>query len=91
MRSPAAAWRRVDGEMVLMQADAGELLGVNAVGGRAWELIDGTRSLDDIARLLAPEFGVDAARVERDLLAFLDELTAAGLASLIERPPDAGG
>lgn len=85
VRAAAAAWQRIDGEMVLIQADVGELLGLNPVGARAWELIDGARSLAEIARLVAGEFGADVAQVERDLDAFLDELRAARLIEIVER------
>jgi len=85
VRTAAAAWQRVDGEMVLMQADAGELLGLNAVGARAWELVDGVRSLDDIARTIAAEFAVDEPRALRDLEAFFADLAAAHLSELIDR------
>jgi hypothetical protein len=85
VRSAAAAWQRVDGEMVLMQADAGELLGLNPVGARAWELVDGVRSLDEIAGTIAVEFGADERVVLRDLETFFGELTAARLSELIER------
>lgn len=78
-RSPAAAWQRVDGEMVLMQADAGELVGVNPVGARTWELVDGARSAAEIAAAISSEFRAPLADVERDVNAFLDELAAAKL------------
>ena len=84
-RTSAAAWQRVDGEMVVMQADAGELLGLNGVGGRAWDLLDGKRSLDEIALVISQEFGADLARVTSDVQAFLDELTAARLVEWTER------
>jgi hypothetical protein len=85
VRTPAAAWQRVDGEMVLMQSDAGELLGLNPVGARAWELIDGVRSIDEIARAIAVEFRADEAEVLRDVEAFFGELAAARLSELVER------
>jgi hypothetical protein len=82
VRSSAAAWQRVDGEMVLMQAEACELLGLNRVGGRAWELMDGEHSVDQIAAAIAAEFAAEPATVVRDVDGFVDELLAAKLVEL---------
>ena len=62
-----------------MQADAGELVGVNPVGARTWELVDGARSAAEIAAAISSEFRAPLADVERDVNAFLDELAAAKL------------
>jgi hypothetical protein len=81
-RSPTAAWQVVDGETVLLHADAGELLGLNKVGGRAWELADGARSIAEIAATISREFGADPDRVARDVEAFFAELQAAKLVAI---------
>jgi hypothetical protein len=78
-RSRAAAWQRIDGEMVLLQPDVRELLGVNTVGGRAWELMDGERTFDQIAAILSTEFAVGPERVTADLRSFVRELVQAQL------------
>ena len=84
VRAPAASWQRVDGETVVLQAEAGELVGLNGVGGRAWELLDGELTVEEVAARLAAEFGADPERVLADVRAFVEELLAA---RLLERAP----
>ena len=81
-RSPAAAWQRIDGELVLLSPDQGEMVGVNAVGARAWDLFDGRRSLDEVSRQIAAEFSAPVDHVASDLEAFVKDLGAAGLLEL---------
>jgi hypothetical protein len=78
-RSPAAAWQKIEGEMVVLQADAGELIGLNPVGARVWELIDGARTVEEIIAAVAAEFRVAPDRVAPDVEAFLAELSRAAL------------
>ena len=83
-RAAATSWQRIDGEMVLLHVDRGELVGLNRVGGRAWELIDGARSVDEIVRVISSEFRADEARVARDVTAFVDALAGARLIEVRE-------
>lgn len=84
-RSPSTAWQSIDGETVLLRMQARELLGLNAVGRRIWELADGTRSVDQIAGVLTEEFDVPAERARADTLGFVEELLALGALRLRER------
>jgi Coenzyme PQQ synthesis protein D (PqqD) len=72
------AWQTIDGETVLLNLDGRELMGLNGVGARAWELLDGERSLAQIAAAVAEEFEVEPAQAEADVLVFAGELLAAG-------------
>jgi len=72
------AWQTVDGELVLLNIDGKELLGVNAVGARVWELVDGVRTLDEIAAQIASDFSVSLPVATGDVLEFIGELSAAG-------------
>ena len=78
-RAGAASWQRVDGELVVLQSEIGELVGLNGVGARAWELCDGDLTVEEIAQAIASEYEEDPARVEADVRSFLDELLAAKL------------
>ena len=83
-RGAATSWQRVDGETVVLQAEVGELLGLNGVGGRAWELLDGTRGLDEIAATISAEYGVAPERAAADVRAFVDELVGAKLLEILD-------
>jgi hypothetical protein len=78
-RNPATAWRVIQGEAVILALDSKVLRGLNPVGSRVWELIDGRRSTDEIATQLVDEFDVDAGRARNEVDAFVRELLARGL------------
>jgi hypothetical protein len=65
--------------MVILDGDGGQLLGLNKVGGRAWELCDGARSVEEIAKTISDEYGEDLARVRADVEQFVRELVEAKL------------
>jgi hypothetical protein len=77
-RAPSMAWQTVDGETVLLNLDGRELMGLNGVGARTWELLDGQNTLQQIAALVSAEFDVDAVQAQADVLVFAAELLAAG-------------
>lgn len=78
-RNPATAWRTIEGEAVILSLDTKVFRGLNAVGSRVWELIDGRRSVDEIADLVAGEFQVAPEAAARDVSAFVEQLLAKGL------------
>ena len=78
-RSPQTAWRLIEGEAVILAMDTKVFRGLNAVGSRVWELIDGRRSVDEIGAAIANEFEVAPDVAARDVSAFVGELLARGL------------
>ena len=81
-KSERIASRAVDGKAVVVVLDARKLHTFNAVGTRVFELCDGARDVAAIARQIAVEFEVDAARAEHDALAFLAQLIVEGAVEL---------
>ncbi len=77
-RSAAMAWQVIDGGTILLNIAGKELMGLNDVGGFVWHLIDGTRSIAQIAQAVAAEFDVVREVVEADVRAFCEELTGLG-------------
>lgn len=63
-------WRKVAGEVVILNAEGNRILGLNGTGGRVWELIDGARSVADIAAVVAGEHHRPVDIVVGDVLAF---------------------
>ena len=78
-RSSQTAWRLIEGEAVILSMDTKVFRGLNAVGSRVWELIDGRRSLEEIARLIVDEFQVAPDVAAADVGAFVEQLLAKGL------------
>jgi hypothetical protein len=72
-------WRALDDGTVIIDPDQGDMKVLNQVGGRAWELVDGTRSIHQIASLVSQDFEVSAEKVLSDLTHYFDELNNKGL------------
>ncbi len=82
-KTKPTAVREVDGEQVLVEMDDSgkEMLRVhlvNEVGARIFELINGSRSLQDLSREICREFDGDPDHIENDLKTFVSELCNMG-------------
>jgi len=62
------------GTTVLLSLAGGQYYSLDGVGGRAWELSDGSRTVSEIALLLESEFDAAAGVIERDLLELFSSL-----------------
>lgn len=69
----------VDGDRVLMHPEDFAYYGLTATGSAVWELIDGTRTLDDLAEALATEYAGDPQTIRADVVTFLAGLDSARL------------
>jgi hypothetical protein len=81
-RAPTTAWRVIEGEAVILSMDSKVLRGLNAVGSRIWELIDGRRDVEQIVDVVVGEFSVAPERARADVEAFLRVLADRGLVTL---------
>ena len=81
-RSASMAWQVVDGEMVLLDIEGRELLGLNEVGARVWDLADGTRTIAEIASVVEREFEVGPEEAAADVERFVAELASRGALTL---------
>lgn len=73
-RHPHAAARNYDGEAFIVVPGLGEYNILNATGSRIWELIDGTRGVEEIVTAISEEFDVSRDAAEKDVQEFLDAL-----------------
>jgi hypothetical protein len=71
--------QRVEGSAVLLDIDSGEYFTLNEVGGRVWDLCDGSRSVASIAEELSAEYEVDVTTALLDADELLQSLAGAGL------------
>ena len=67
--------------MILLTPDSGEYFTLNEVGGRIWELADGSRSVTEIAGLLVEEYEAPLEEIQADALKLLGELAEEQLVS----------
>ena len=81
-RTSSVASRALDGEAILVNPEQGKVTVVNGVGARLWELMDGQRSIADMARVIADEYKVSLIKAEADSLSFCRDLAGRGLLTL---------
>jgi hypothetical protein len=73
---PQVAGRVIDGQALLILSEANLINVLNPVGSRVWELADGTHSVGDIVDRIVSEYEVERARVEAEVMAFVEQLVA---------------
>lgn len=72
--------REVGGETVLLDLASGTYFGLNEVGGRVWELIDGAGlTLDQICTHIEAEFEVRREVLEGDIASLMQQLAERSL------------
>ena len=60
--------------VILLTPDSGEYFTLNEVGGRIWELSDGSRTVTEIVALLAEEYEAPPDEIQTDALDVLSQL-----------------
>ncbi|SFO48429.1 PqqD family protein [Sphingomonas sp. OK281] len=74
----------VGDEVLMMSADHGTYVGLNAVGARIWTLLDEIDDREDLCARLCEEFTVTPEVCAREVTMFLDALAAQG--AIISEP-----
>lgn len=73
-RNERVVSRRAEETVILLDPASGEYFTLDDVGGRIWELCDGSRTVDQIAAVLADEYDAPVDRIRADALELLTEL-----------------
>ncbi len=76
-------FRELDGEAVVLNLESGMYFGLDEVGTRIWQLVEEHRSLRRALDALIAEFDASDSQLERDLLRFVEQLCAKGLAAVV--------
>lgn len=79
IRNNDIAWRVIDGEALVVSPKDSLIYPLNDVGTRIWELLDGKRTVSDIASIICGEFEGDGKAVQDDVMDFIEDLSKAGL------------
>ena len=82
--APEALIQEIAGESVLLNLDSEQYFGLDEIGTRVWRLIEQHEALRAVHAALLADFEVAPERLERDLLALVDSLIAAGLLSVCD-------
>ena len=77
--TPGVVSRMVDGEAVLVDPKKGMVRVLNPAGARIWEMIDGRRTVAELAADIAAEYGIEASRAEADTITFCEDLVRRGV------------
>jgi len=72
--NPRLAQQNLGGKTVVLHYEGKRLLGLNAGGTFVWSLLDGRRSLAEIAREVADRDGIDRETAEAGVLEFVQDL-----------------
>lgn len=69
----------LESETVLLNLESGVYYGLNESGTETWNLLQEPIQVSELRDRLCEKFGMDQARCEEDLLAFLEGLLEEGL------------
>jgi len=78
-RAPDIIASEVDGELVLISVENGKYFGLDPVGSEIWRLLEQPRSTATLVEALKAAFDGDGETVERETIAFIDQLAAQSL------------
>jgi len=88
--SPVVVLRtEFDDWAVLFNADTADAVGTNPVGVAVWNLLDGKRTVEEIAQKIKRTFEDAPDAVVKEVVAFVDKLAAYGFVGL-ELEPNRG-
>lgn len=78
-RTPGAEGMAVGADFLVLDGRGQMLRGLNDTGATIWGLLDGRRSVEQIAAVLAERHGAPPDQVLPDVIAFLEQLQERGL------------
>ncbi|MBI4815128.1 MAG: lasso peptide biosynthesis PqqD family chaperone [Deltaproteobacteria bacterium] len=73
------------GELALLSIEKGHYYSLDPVGSQIWTLIAEPRTIKDVCDRLVARYAVSREDCERDVLAFLEDLTRERLAEICGR------
>ncbi len=77
-RARSTAWRELDGQVAVLSMDINRLRLLNGVGSFVWRICDG-RTIDEVATMVAEQYGVRLETIRADVVAFVGDLAARGM------------
>ncbi len=78
-RKSDVRFRHIPPETLVIRQSGPEVLVLNGVAGRILELLDRGATAGELVEKLSVEYAGDVAQMEREAMAFLDELVSAGV------------
>lgn len=75
----AAVSSELADEVVILNLSNGVYYGLNPMGTTVWQLVQQPQRVSDVCARIHAEYDVEPERCERDVLALLQDMQAAGL------------
>jgi hypothetical protein len=72
-RNPEIIHNNIDGEVVIMSITKNNFYGIDKIGSHIWELLENSRSVDEIITVMMQDYEVERETCEKDVIDFLDE------------------
>ena len=85
-RASHVKWRVIEGLVVLIDANEGQLMHLNDVGSCIWQGLDGKQSVDQLLRELDNAYEAPADLLRKDTLKFLRRLSLMELIRKVDSP-----
>jgi len=82
-RAEAVSFTELDGEIICLNLEAGQYVGMKDVGQSIWERLDEPRPLDDLVQHVTAQYDVERDAAVSDVRAFLADLVEAGLVEAV--------
>jgi hypothetical protein len=76
----------VDDEIVILNPDRDNYVGLDAVGHAVWNLIEQPYEVAELCQKLSQDFDATPEQIAADVLPFLAEMTDEGIARVIAEP-----
>lgn len=73
-------------DAVLLHVQRGDYYSLNKVGARLWMLADGTKSIEDLAKLITDEFEISQGQAVKDVAELAEQLANEDLVKVVETP-----
>jgi hypothetical protein len=83
VRSPGLLSAPVDDEIVILNPDRDNYVGLDAVGRTVWDLIEQPQEVAELCRKLSLDFNATPEQIAADVLPFLAEITDEGIARVV--------
>lgn len=73
-------------DAVLLHVQRGDYYSLNKVGARLWMLADGTKNIEDLAKLITDEFEISQGQAIKDVAELAEQLANEDLVKVAESP-----
>jgi hypothetical protein len=86
VRTPGLLTAPVDDEIVILNPDRDNYVGLDAIGRAVWDLIEQPHEVAELCRKLSQDFDGTPEQIAADVLPFLAEMAEEGIARVIVEP-----